>query len=116
LRPSRAFINWHFFHMGLLLLFLMCDNWFYRILNNRFLIFIPCCHRRTNNSVVTIVSCTVDEVAIGIEKNGSRTIGVGTCTRFSLRLISRATMLPLNISSSKKIACLISTNFVCLLG
>jgi hypothetical protein len=50
LRPSMDFINWHFFHLGLLLLFLMCDNRFYKILNDRFLIFIHCCHRRTNNT------------------------------------------------------------------
>ena len=46
----NLFLNfWHIFHVGLLQLFLMCDNSFYRLLKDRFPVLICCCHKRTNN-------------------------------------------------------------------
>ena len=114
LRPSRGLHIWHIFCLRLLLLPLMCGNRFYRILKNRFLIVIHCCHRRNNNRCWhhSILHCRCSDSRS--EKNGSWIIGVGAYTRFSSRSISRATMLPLIISSSRKTTCLVSTNFICL--
>jgi hypothetical protein len=50
----------------------------------------------------TTLPYTIGVTAIGTEKNGSPTIGVGTYTRFSSSRISRGTMLPLITSSSRK--------------
>jgi hypothetical protein len=57
--------------MGLLLLFLMCDNRFYGILKDRFFMIIYCCHRKTNNRCCHYSVYTVDAAATGSEKNGS---------------------------------------------
>jgi hypothetical protein len=65
--------------------------------------------RELKIGVDATVSCTVGATT-RIEKNGSRIIGVGACTRFSSRLIFHATMLRLTIMSSKKAVCLVSTN------
>jgi hypothetical protein len=50
----------------------------------------------------TTLPYTMGVTAIGTEKNGSLTIGVGTYTRFSSSRISQGTMLPLITSSSRK--------------
>jgi hypothetical protein len=49
--------------------------------------------------LATILSCTIGVTLVGIEKNSSWIIGVGTYNRFSSRLISCDIVLPLIISS-----------------
>jgi hypothetical protein len=66
-------------------------------------------------------SATTLPYAMGVttadtEKNGSATIGVGTQTRFSSSRISQGIVLPLITSSSRKIACLVSTILMYLSG
>jgi hypothetical protein len=64
----------------------------------------------------TTLPCTMGVIAVGIEKKGFATIGVGTHTRFSSSHISQCIVLPMITSTSRKTVCLISTNLVYLLG
>jgi hypothetical protein len=112
------FIMWHILYRRLLLLLL--------IIGNRFLLFINIYHRRINyrhcsHRYRRFYNGFYNHIALHYGCNGSRyrgsaTIGVGTQSRFSSSHISRGTVLLLITSSSRKIACLVSTILMYLPG